>query len=284
MINIRTFIQITRLNKPTGFILLLWPCLWAVALTNIPWHKQLYYILLFIVGAIVMRAAGCIVNDLWDRKLDKNVERTASRPLASGEMNVKEAFIILAILSLIGLIILLQFNKLTIYIGLCSIILIIIYPLMKRVTFWPQLILGLAFNLGALMGGAAIYNKISIVNILLYLGGIMWTIGYDTIYAYQDIEDDKKIGIKSTAVLFGDAGKWWVGVFYKIAGVLFILSMIFSARNNYYNLYLIVIAMSHFIWQARSLKIDDPENCRKIFNSNCIFGLLLFLAFLNIKL
>ena len=224
-----------------------------------------------------MRSAGCIINDFFDKDLDKHVSRTSQRPLASGAISSFEAFIIFSILNLIGLAILLSLNLLAIIIGLISFVLFIFYPLMKRITYWPQLFLGITFNIGCLIGYAAIENQLNFQIIILYLSGIFWTLGYDTIYAHQDREDDLNIGIKSTAILFGNNTKQWIIIFYSLMVLCLILFGLLHDRNIYYFILLIFVS-GHLFSQIKRLNIENKEECLSIFKSNQYLGLMVALT------
>lgn len=217
------------------------------------------------------------MNDIWDRDLDKAVERTSTRPLASGEVSLKQAIAFLGLLLAAGACILFSLNWTTIILGLCSIPLIIIYPLMKRITYWPQAFLGITFNFGALMGWAAVTGDIALPAILLYIGGFFWTIGYDTIYAHQDKEDDISVGIKSTALKFGDASKKWVFVFYMLAITLMALSVL-NVQTQPLTMILLLLPIAHMAWQLQFWNPDDQDNSLKMFKSNKLFGLALLLV------
>ena len=224
MEQIKIFIELTRLNKPIGFMLLFWPCAWGLTLAYyFDGEKILYfkYLILFFLGSVLMRSAGCIFNDIVDKDLDKKVERTKKRPIASGKISVLNSFIYVILLCFFALIILLQFNWLTIVLGMSSMILAFSYPFMKRITYWPQLFLGLTFNWGIIMGWTSIENNISIEPIILYIAAIFWTLGYDTIYGLQDIHDDEIIGVKSTSIKFKNNVKVFVGTCYSLCVLLF---------------------------------------------------------------
>ena len=280
------FIQLTRLNKPIGFLLLFWPCLWGLTLgyyfdgeTTI----YLKYIILFFLGSILMRSAGCIFNDIIDKDLDKKVERTKKRPIASGKISVSEAFIYIFFLSLIALLVLLQFNQLTIVLGMCSMILAFAYPFMKRITYWPQLFLGLTFNWGIILGWTSITNSISIEPFILYISAIFWTLGYDTIYALQDIRDDEIIGIKSTAIKFKNYEKIFVASCYCLC-VLFILIMSFMIEINKYHLLLSIPFIISFIYQTKTFSINNPKSCLAMFKKNNLTGFLIFIFIFSFNL
>ncbi|HEY0901426.1 MAG TPA: 4-hydroxybenzoate octaprenyltransferase [Micavibrio sp.] len=276
----RPYAVLMRLDRPIGTWLLLLPGWWTIALASGGWlgmniHDAWLFIL-FGVGAVVMRGAGCVVNDLWDRDFDRAVERTKTRPLASGAVSVRAAFLFLAGLCLIGLIILLQLPLVAILLGLLSLPLIISYPLMKRVTWWPQLFLGLTFNFGALMGWAAVTGVISLPSLLIYGGGILWTLGYDTIYAHQDRHDDALVGVKSTARKLGAHSKKWIAGFYAGAWVLMTLGFLIAGVGL--SGVLLLAGAAHLFWQVKSWDINDPASSLRFFKANRDFGLILLLA------
>ena len=273
------FIQLTRLNKPIGFMLLFWPCLWGLTLAH--YYNQgitlyLKYIILFFLGSILMRSAGCIFNDIVDKEFDKKVERTKTRPIPSGKISILNAFIYVILLCSFALFILLQFNSLTIILGMSSMILAFAYPFMKRITYWPQLFLGLTFNWGIIMGWASITNDISIEPIILYLSAIFWTLGYDTIYGLQDMHDDEIIGIKSTAIKFKNNVKVFVGTCYSLCVLLILLLGLFMEVDRYLLLLSLFFILS-LIYQIKNFKINDPESCLFCFKMNNITGLFIFL-------
>ena len=273
------FIQLTRLNKPIGFLLLFWPCVWGLTLAYYYSEETtLYikYIILFFLGAVLMRSAGCIFNDIVDRNFDKKVRRTRVRPIASGKISAVEAFIYIILLCSIALLILLQFNLLTITLGMGSMILAFTYPFMKRFTYWPQLFLGLTFNWGIIMGWTSIANSISIEPIILYLAAIFWTLGYDTIYGLQDIHDDEIIGIKSTSIKFKNKVKIFVGTCYSLC-VFLILIMFFTMEINKYLLLLIIPFVVSFAYQVKIFKVSNSESCLLAFKNNNLTGLLIFI-------
>ena len=258
------------------------PCFWGVLAASNSYQEvseNLYYFLIFAVGSVVMRSAGCVINDLFDKDLDKYVLRTAQRPLASETISSTEAIIIFILLNLCGLAILLTLNLLAIIIGLISFLLFIVYPLMKRITYWPQFFLGITFNVGCLIGYASIENILNIQITFLYLAGIFWTLGYDTIYAHQDRSDDLNIGIKSTAILFGEKTKYWVTVFYSFMLLSLIFFGVFNQTNFLFFIGLFFIAM-HLYYQIKKLDINDSNGCLKIFKSNQQVGILVVLAIL----
>ena len=280
------FIQLTRLNKPTGFLLLFWPCIWGLTLGyyfNNETELYIKYIILFFLGSILMRSAGCIVNDIVDKDFDKKVQRTRSRPIASGKISVLESFVYVIFLCLLAFIILIQFNNLTIILGMSSMILAFSYPFMKRITYWPQLFLGLTFNWGIIMGWTSITNSVSLEPFLLYTAAIFWTLGYDTIYGLQDINDDEIIGVKSTSIKFKNNTKLFVGSCYCLC-VLFILIMILMMDiNKTYLLFLIpfIISLAH---QVKIFRINKPDSCLKAFKNNNLSGLLIFIFVLSINI
>jgi len=273
------FIQLTRLNKPIGFLLLFWPCIWGLTLAyyfNGETNLYLKHILLFFSGSVLMRSAGCIFNDIVDRNLDKKVQRTKERPVASGKVSVSEAFIYIVFLCLVAFLILLQFNWLTIVLGISSMVLVFAYPFMKRITYWPQLFLGLTFNWGIVMGWTSITNSISIEPVILYLAAIFWTLGYDTIYGLQDIHDDEIIGVKSTSIKFKNNVKVFVGTCYSLC-VFLILTMFVIMEINKYLLILMVPFIAMFIYQIKIFKISNSESSLLAFKNNNLTGLLIFI-------
>ena len=273
------FIQLTRLNKPIGFLLLFWPCVWGLTLAYyFSGETNLYlkHILLFFLGSVLMRSAGCIFNDIVDRDLDKKVQRTRERPIASGKVSVSEAFIYIVFLCLVAFLILLQFNWLTIVLGISSIVLAFAYPFMKRITYWPQLFLGLTFNWGIIMGWTSITNSISTEPVILYLAAIFWTLGYDTIYGLQDIHDDEIIGVKSTSIKFKNNVKVFVGTCYSLC-VFLILIMFFTMEINKYLLLLIIPFIVSFVYQVKIFKVFNSESCLLAFKNNNLIGSLIFI-------
>jgi len=273
------FIQLTRLNKPIGFLLLFWPCVWGLTLAYyFSGETNLYlkHILLFFLGSVLMRSAGCIFNDIVDRDLDKKVQRTRERPIASGKVSVSEAFIYIVFLCLVAFLILLQFNWLTIVLGISSIVLAFAYPFMKRITYWPQLFLGLTFNWGIIMGWTSITNSISTEPVILYLAAIFWTLGYDTIYGLQDMHDDEIIGVKSTSIKFKNNVKIFVGTCYSMC-VFLILIMFFTMEINKYILLLIIPFIVSFVYQVKIFKVFNSESCLLAFKNNNLIGSLIFI-------
>ena len=273
------FIQLTRLNKPIGFLLLFWPCVWGLTLAYyFSGETNLYlkHMLLFFLGSVLMRSAGCIFNDIVDRDLDKKVQRTRERPIASGKVSVFEALIYIVFLCLVAFLILAQFNWLTIVLGISSMALAFAYPFMKRITYWPQLFLGLTFNWGIIMGWTSITNNISAEPILLYFAAIFWTLGYDTIYGLQDIHDDEIIGIKSTSIKFKNNVKVFVGTCYSLC-VLCILILGLLMEIDKYILPLSAFFILSLIYQIKIFKPNDPKSCHFSFKINNLTGLLVFL-------
>jgi 4-hydroxybenzoate polyprenyltransferase len=275
----RPYLRLGRLDRPIGSWLLLLPCWWSLGLAAVRGHQgiDLWYAVLFFVGAFAMRGAGCTWNDIVDRDLDAQVERTRSRPIPSGQVGVAGAALFLLLQALVGLGVLLQFNRFTVVTGLASLAVVAIYPFMKRITYWPQIVLGLAFSWGALMGWPAVFARLDPPALLLYAGSIAWVIGYDTIYAHQDREDDALIGIKSTALLFGERTKPMLAIFFALAVVL-IGAAGWSAGGGIVFALGLVLFAAHLAWQIARLDIDDPALCLALFKSNRDAGLILFAA------
>jgi 4-hydroxybenzoate polyprenyltransferase len=269
----RPYLRLVRADRPIGTWLLLLPCWWSIALATPSWPDA-KMLALFAIGAIIMRGAGCTVNDLADRDFDGRVARTRARPIASGQISVLKALIFLALQLLLGLGILLQFNAFAVALGVSSLVLIVLYPFMKRITYWPQLFLGFTFNWGALLGWAAVRGDLATLPLMLYAAGIFWTLGYDTIYAHQDKEDDVLIGVKSTALKFGDATKPWLTGFYAIT-VMILAAVGFMASLAWPYYVGLGLGAWHLVWQIKSINTDDPKNCLRRFKSNRDFGLIL---------
>ena len=286
MQHLKIFIELTRLNKPIGFMLLFWPCSWGLAYAfyfNQNINLFIYYLALFFLGSLLMRSAGCIVNDIVDKDFDKKVKRTKKRPLASGRITVKRSLIYVVILCLLAFIILIQFNFLTILLGMSSMILAFTYPFMKRFTYWPQLFLGLTFNWGIIMAWTSINNEINFNIILLYLAAIFWTLGYDTIYGAQDMSDDEIIGLKSTSIKFKKNIKKFVTISYLIS----LITIIFLLKSYFgFNVFSILICLFGltFLYQIQKFKIKDPKSCFKAFKFNNVSGFLLFIAIISISI
>ena len=277
------FIELTRIKKPIGYMLLFWPCLWGLTIAynyNNDIKIYLKYLLLFFLGAVLMRSAGCIINDIVDRDFDAKVERTKNRPIASGVINVKTALFFSSVLCGLAFIVLIQFNTFTILVALASMPLAFLYPYMKRFTYWPQLFLGITFNYGLILGWASININIEPIIIIFYIGAIFWTLGYDTIYGYQDIKDDEIIGVKSTSIKFKKNPKIFLISCYLIFYLSIIILGIFMSYNLYYFLFSILIFLHLMFYQIRSLEVLEPMACLKIFKSNNFLGLLVFLNLL----
>jgi 4-hydroxybenzoate polyprenyltransferase len=280
---LRPYLRLARADRPIGSWLLLMPCWWSAGIAAVyaghpypnPWH-----VLLFFVGAFVMRGAGCTWNDIVDRDLDAMVARTRSRPIPSGQASVRGAIVFLLVQALIGLLVLLQFNRFTILVGIASLGIVAIYPLMKRITWWPQIVLGLAFSYGALMGWAAVFSRLEAPAFLLYAGSICWVIGYDTIYAHQDREDDALIGVKSTARLFAGRTRLALIIFYSLAVLLIGLAGAAADAGLVFVVGCILFG-AHLGWQIERLDIDNPELCLRLFQSNRDAGLILFAALIG---
>jgi 4-hydroxybenzoate polyprenyltransferase len=277
----RPYLRLARLDRPIGSWLLLVPCWWSVGLAGMHARSlpSLWHILLFFVGAFVMRGAGCTWNDLVDRDLDAKVERTRSRPIPSGQVTAKQAAAFMVAQALIGLAVLLQFNRFTVLTGFASLLVVAIYPFMKRITYWPQIVLGLAFSWGALMGWPAAFARLDWPALVLYAGSIAWVIGYDTIYAHQDRDDDSLIGIKSTALLFQEKTRPMLASFYAVAVVLIGIAGVMAGGGVIFALGLAAFA-AHLAWQVMRLNIDDSAHCLMLFRSNRDAGLILFGAML----
>ena len=282
----RIIIHLTRLDKPIGILLLFWPCTWGLALGyyfNNETTLYLKYIIFFFLGSVLMRSAGCIFNDIVDRNLDKKVQRTKKRPIASGKISISEASTYIVFLCLVALLILLQFNWLTIVLGMSSMTLAVAYPFMKRITYWPQLFLGLTFNWGIIMGWTSMTNSISIEPLILYLSAIFWTLGYDTIYGLQDIRDDEFIGVKSTSMKFKNNVKAFVGSCYCLC-VLFILIMFLMMDLSKYLLLLTIPFIISFVYQIKMFNKDDPKSCLAAFRNNNLSGFLIFIFIFSINI
>ncbi len=276
----RPYLRLARADRPIGVWLLLWPCWWSLALAGIhdgtpypdPW-----FLALFAIGAIAMRGAGCVWNDIVDRNIDAQVARTRSRPIPSGQVTLRQAQIFMVALSLAGLAVLSQFNLFSIVLGLASLGVVATYPFMKRYTYWPQAVLGLAFSWGALMGWAVVKAELSLASLLLYGGAVAWTIGYDTIYAHQDKEDDALLGLKSTALKFGSATKRWLALFYALA-IGGIAAAGIAAGAGFIFVIMLAGGAAHLIWQIVTLDVEDEKSCLSRFRANRDFGAIIFAA------
>ena len=287
MNQINLFIELTRLKKPIGFMLLFWPCAWGLTIAYDFTEEKIsfiFFLLFFLLGSILMRSAGCIINDIADRNFDKKVERTKDRPIATGKISIFLGFIYSGILCLIALIVLLQFNKFTILLAIGSMPLAFSYPLMKRFTYWPQLFLGITFNYGLILGWTAIKDQIDIVPIIFYFGAIFWTLGYDTIYGYQDIKDDEIIGLKSTSIKFKNNPVMFVTLCYFVFLISLLITGILLELNNFFYLVFVVIILHMTFFQLKKIKTGDSAQCLKIFKSNNFLGLLTFISLLAGKI
>ena len=280
MKQLNLFIELARLKKPIGFLLLFWPCAWGLTLAydfsnNL--NDYFFYLILFFLGSILMRSAGCIVNDISDKEFDKKVERTKNRPIASNKISIKLAIFYTVILCSLAFLVLINFNNLTIILALGSMPLAFTYPLMKRFTYWPQLFLGITFNYGLVLGWTATQNEISVVPVIFYLGAIFWTLGYDTIYGFQDIKDDEIIGVKSTSIKFKKNPK----LFLLLCYLLFISSLIvvgFIMNFNYLFYIILLASMIHLLFfQVYRLNFRNPKDCLRIFKSNNLLGFLILI-------
>jgi len=283
MQNFKLIIELTRLNKPIGFMLLFWPCLWGLTLSynfDLTLNVFIFYVLLFFSGSVLMRSAGCIVNDISDKTFDKLVERTKNRPVASGKISIRSAIIYSVVLCIIALLVLINFNKFTILMALASIPLAFTYPLMKRFTYWPQLFLGITFNYGLVLAWISIKNDISLIPIIFYFGAIFWTLGYDTIYGYQDIKDDEIIGVKSTSIKFKNNPKKFILICYLTFIASLILIGLLMKFNLFYFLFLIIPIFQLIFFQIYKLNVNEPMSCLAKFKSNNFIGLIVFVNLL----
>ena len=286
MYQIKLFIELTRLEKPIGSMLLFWPCAWGLTLAydfSSDLNNYFFYLLLFFLGAVLMRSAGCIVNDILDKEFDKKVFRTKNRPIASGKISTKIAFTYASILCLLALLVLLNFNQFTIILALSSMPLAFTYPLMKRFTYWPQLFLGITFNYGLILGWTSIKSEMDIAAIIFYFGAIFWTLGYDTIYGYQDIKDDEIIGLKSTSIKFKGKENKFLLTCYALFIFMFLVGGYLMKLNNVYYFLTIIPFLHLFFYQIGTFNSKEPLNSLKVFKSNNIFGLIIFLNILIVK-
>lgn len=274
--SLRPYARLMRVDRPIGTWLLLWPCLWSLALAS-QGFPDLYFLILFALGSVIMRGAGCVINDLYDRDLDGHVERTKSRPLVSGQVTFRQGLIFTLFLFLLGAVVLFQFNSFAVWLGLGSLPIVALYPLAKRVTWWPQFVLGLAFNWGALMGWASVHASLQVPALLLYIGGIFWTLGYDTIYAHQDKHDDRLVGIKSLALFLGDRSRFCIALFYAVF-LFFVFLSATTAGVGPIFYYIFAGAFAHAAWQLVTWQMDDPANCLSRFRSNRDMGFIIFVA------
>jgi len=283
MNQVKLFIDLIRLKKPIGFMLLFWPCAWGLTLAydfSSDLNNYFFYLILFFLGAVLMRSAGCIVNDILDKEFDKKVLRTKNRPIASDKISIKLAIFYVLILCFFALLVLLNFNTYTIILALGSMPLAFTYPLMKRFTYWPQLFLGITFNYGLILGWTAIQNEIDLLPVLFYLGAIFWTLGYDTIYGFQDIKDDEIIGLKSASIKFKDNAKSFIFLCYLILCIS-ILVIGYLINSNLFFYIFMVLPISHlYFYQIKKFDPKNPIECLKIFKSNNLLGLLVFINIL----
>jgi len=280
MKQLNLFIELIRMKKPIGFMLLFWPCAWGLTLAydfsnNL--NDYFFYLSLFFLGSVLMRSAGCVVNDISDKEFDKKVDRTKNRPIASNKVSVKLAIFYTIILCSIAFLVLINFNNLTIILALCSMPLAFTYPLMKRFTYWPQLFLGITFNYGLILGWTSIMGEINIVPIILYLGAIFWTLGYDTIYGFQDIKDDEIIGVKSTSIKFKNNPKKFLLICYSILIISILTTGLLMNFNLLFFISLTMLALHLFLYQILKFNSNNKESCLKIFKSNNLFGALVLI-------
>ena len=283
MNQVKLFIELTRLTKPIGFMLLFWPCAWGLTLAydfSSSLNKYFFYLILFFLGSVLMRSAGCIVNDILDKELDAKVFRTKKRPIASGKISLTLAIFYSLILCFLALLVLLNFNKFTIILAIGSMPLAFTYPLMKRFTYWPQLFLGITFNYGLILGWTAIKGQIDIMPVIFYIGAIFWTLGYDTIYGYQDIKDDEIIGIKSTSIKF----KKNPYIFLYLCYSIFFLSLLVMSHlinlNKISLMFLLLVIIQLFYFQLKKLNVKKSSSCLATFKSNNLLGLTVFFVLL----
>jgi 4-hydroxybenzoate polyprenyltransferase len=279
MDQIKIFIELIRLKKPIGYMLLFWPCAWGLTLAydfDKNFNDYFLYLLLFLSGSILMRSAGCIVNDIFDKKFDQKVTRTKNRPIASGKVSVNLAIAYSVILCFLAFIVLINFNKLTIILAICSMPLAFTYPLMKRFTYCPQLFLGITFNYGVILGWTAVNNDYLYLPFIVYFGAIFWTLGYDTIYGYQDIVDDEIIGVKSTSIKFKKIPNLFVSVCYLIFIISLMTIGFLMKLNKIYYLLLMIIVFHLIFYQVNKFNSRNTETCFKIFKSNNVLGFIVF--------
>ena len=280
MKHLNYFIELTRVKKPIGYMLLFWPCVWGLVV-GFDFSNDIKILIkfgiLFLFGAILMRSAGCIINDIVDRNFDAKVERTKKRPIASGNVSVTQGLLYASALCLLALIVLLQFNFLTIILAFISMPMAFCYPFMKRFTYWPQLFLGITFNYGLILGWTATHNEITIIPLIFYFGAIFWTLGYDTIYGFQDIKDDEIIGVKSTSIKFKNNPKLFITLCYLIFFLFLFLVGYFENYNKIYFYGLIIVFLHLFLFQIKKLKTSLSENCLKTFKSNNFLGFLILI-------
>ena len=283
MNQLNLFVELTRLRKPIGYMLLFWPCAWGLTLVydfsqNI--NIFIFYLILFFLGSVLMRSAGCIVNDVLDRKFDKQVLRTKDRPIASGKISVKLSLFYAIMLCLLAFLVLINFNSFTIVLALASMPLAFTYPLMKRYTYWPQLFLGVTFNYGLILAWTSITESLNFIPIVFYIGAIFWTLGYDTIYGYQDIKDDEIIGLKSTSIKFKGTAKIFLTLCYSFILLSLIAGGYLMNFSTFYFVFLLVPFSQLFLYQIKTFDLKNPSICLKVFKSNNFFGFLVFINLL----
>ena len=287
MNQVKLFIDLTRLKKPIGFMLLFWPCTWGLTLAydfSSGLNSYFFYLILFFLGSVLMRSAGCIVNDILDKEFDAKVHRTRERPVASGKVSIKNAIYYALILCFLALLVLLKFNLFTIILALGSMPLAFTYPLMKRYTYWPQLFLGITFNYGLILGWTAIDNQISLVALMFYFGAIFWTLGYDTIYGFQDIKDDEIIGLKSTSIKFKGKAKKFLVLCYSCLMFLFFLGGYYMKFDFKYYILSILPIIHLFFYQTKIFNLNDPSSCLRAFKSNNFFGFIILTIIIIAKI
>ena len=285
MHHFKIFIELTRLNKPIGFMLLFWPCAWGLAYANSFQNNTdllIHYLFLFFFGAVLMRSAGCIFNDIVDKDFDKKVKRTKSRPIAAGKISVKHSFIYVVALCSLAFLVLIQFNLKTIIIGMSSMILAFSYPFMKRITYWPQLFLGITFNWGILMAWTAMNNSISLEIITLYFSAIFWTLGYDTIYGAQDMSDDEIIGLKSTSIKFKNNIKNFIFISYALTMCLLLILFKDYLGKNIFSV-LLALSFGTLLYQIIKFKEKNSQSCLKLFKLNNLTGLIMFISIMSLN-
>ena len=286
MNQIKLFIELTRLKKPIGFMLLFWPCAWGLTLAydfSSDLNNYFFYLILFFLGSVLMRSAGCIVNDILDKEFDAKVFRTKNRPIASGKVSIKLGMFYALVLCLLAFLVLINFNLFTIILALGSMPLAFTYPLMKRFTYWPQLFLGITFNYGLILGWSAIKGQIDVIPIIFYIGAIFWTLGYDTIYGYQDIKDDEIIGLKSTSIKFKGTANKFLFTCYSILTILFIAGGYYMNFHYSYFVLLIIPIFHLFFYQVKIFDLKSPSSCLMAFKSNNLFGLIILMNILIVK-
>ena len=283
MNQLKLFIELTRLKKPVGYMLLFWPCAWGLTIAydfsdNL--NIYFYYLILFFLGSVLMRSAGCIINDILDRKFDKKVLRTKNRPIASGKISIILGLSYAIILCLLAFLVLINFNYFTIFIALGSMPLAFTYPLMKRFTYWPQLFLGVTFNYGLILGWSSVFSEISLIPIVFYIGAIFWTLAYDTIYGFQDVKDDEIIGLKSTSIKFKKIPYLFLTLCYSIFFLSLIIIGLLMNLNNFFYFFLLIIFFHLFLYQIKKLNIKDAKDCLQKFKSNNFLGIIILTGIL----